>query len=465
MSQTWNIATIDKNTTSPAADIDKIVDGFNALRTVFSGTSAPSSTTPYMFWADTTNNVLKQRNSADNAWIVRATLDSTLSPTKTGSYTVVASDLGKTILCDATSSGFTVAFTAAATLGDGFWVRLKKIDATANVVTLDPNSSETIDGSTTFLIKNKNEAVDIYCNATAFYTGIQAFNKKGADIASASTTDIGAAAGDWVDVTGTTTITSLGNAPSIGLERTVRFTGALTLTYNATSLILPGSASITTAANDWAVFRSLDVSGNWICKNYLKASGASVVAPTTTGPFIDSTALVKGSADATKLLRIEADGITTATTRVWTAPDCDIGNWVVQRASTRLNTVVTNTSTVANPITTTNAASLGTLSFTPKSATNILVIEFSAGSAHGTAFRANIVGLFKDSDVTPLSQSQSDVLNGNAVVHHSIRHIMTAGTTSAITFKILFGASNTGTMTLPSSTSESAFLQVTEYAA
>lgn len=44
----------------------------------------------------------------------------------------------------------------------------------------------------------------------------------------------------------------------------------------------------------------------------------------TLAPFIDSTAIIKGSADATKLLKIEVDGITTATTRTWTAPDSDL---------------------------------------------------------------------------------------------------------------------------------------------
>src|SRR5689334_12682736 len=46
---------------------------------------------------------------------------------------------------------------------------------------------------------------------------------KGADIASASSIDLGAATGDFVDVTGTTTITALGTA-SAGTQRAVRFT-------------------------------------------------------------------------------------------------------------------------------------------------------------------------------------------------------------------------------------------------
>lgn len=94
---------------------------------------------------------------------------------------------------------------------------------------------------------------------------------KGADIASAATVDLSNATGDFVDVTGTTTITAFGTAAA-GIERTVRFTGALTLTYNATSLILPTSANITTEANDRAIFRSLG-SGNWICITYERADG------------------------------------------------------------------------------------------------------------------------------------------------------------------------------------------------
>lgn len=115
-------------------------------------------------------------------------------------------------------------------------------------------------------------------NADDYLRAIQAIlrmtNAKGSDIASASTTDIGAATAEFVDVTGTTTITALGTIAA-GIERTVRFTGALTLTYNATSLILPGSANITTANGDTAIFRSLG-SGNWKCIVYIKQDGTPV---------------------------------------------------------------------------------------------------------------------------------------------------------------------------------------------
>ncbi len=104
---------------------------------------------------------------------------------------------------------------------------------------------------------------------------------KGADIASASTTDIGSATGNYINVTGTTTITGLGTVQA-GTRRIVNFTGILTLTHNATSLILPTSSNISTVAGDIAIFISLG-SGNWKCISYSRASGASLVGGSSAG--------------------------------------------------------------------------------------------------------------------------------------------------------------------------------------
>lgn len=97
---------------------------------------------------------------------------------------------------------------------------------------------------------------------------------KATDKASAGTCDIGAVLGNFVHITGTTTITALGTAQA-GAERTVTFTGILTLTHNATSLILPTGANITTAAGDVARFVS-EGSGNWRCVSYMRADGSSL---------------------------------------------------------------------------------------------------------------------------------------------------------------------------------------------
>lgn len=89
-------------------------------------------------------------------------------------------------------------------------------------------------------------------------------------LASATTTDLGSVEGMYVNVTGTTTITGFGTLKD-GMVKFVRFDGALVLTHNATSLILPGAANITTAAGDAGVFVS-EGSGNWRCLSYQRAS-------------------------------------------------------------------------------------------------------------------------------------------------------------------------------------------------
>ena len=100
-------------------------------------------------------------------------------------------------------------------------------------------------------------------------------------IASAATTDIGAQAETYLTVSGTTTITGFGTVRA-GTIRFLRFSGILTLTHNATSLILPGAANIVTAAGDTAVFVS-EGSGNWRCVSFLRASGLPVVSTPSAG--------------------------------------------------------------------------------------------------------------------------------------------------------------------------------------
>lgn len=116
-------------------------------------------------------------------------------------------------------------------------------------------------------------ATDCVNKNTAQSLAAQLNFAQGANIASATTTDIGAATGNFVNVTGTTTITGFGTIAA-GAWRIVKFTEALTLTYNATSLILPGAANITTAAGDIGAFISLG-SGNWQCTKYTRIGGIS----------------------------------------------------------------------------------------------------------------------------------------------------------------------------------------------
>lgn len=101
------------------------------------------------------------------------------------------------------------------------------------------------------------------------------------DVASATTTDLGAEASNYIRITGTTTITGFGTV-SAGIKKDVLFSGILTLTHNATSLILPGAANIPTAAGDMLIAIS-EGSGNWRVEDYQPASGKPVVPSYTVG--------------------------------------------------------------------------------------------------------------------------------------------------------------------------------------
>ena len=118
------------------------------------------------------------------------------------------------------------------------------------------------------------------------FSGAKVNQAKGADVASSGTIDLDGATGNLVDVTGTTTITAV--TLSAGREAVVRFTGVLTLTHGA-SLVLPGSANITTAAGDFAIFRGY-AAGVVRCVVYSRATGQSVVATASFATFTASSA-------------------------------------------------------------------------------------------------------------------------------------------------------------------------------
>lgn len=109
------------------------------------------------------------------------------------------------------------------------------------------------------------------------YTALDNLSIHGADIASAATINLETSTGDLVDVTGTVTITAI--TLNEGHERTVRFTGILTLT-NGASLVIPGGTR-TTAAGDFAVFRGY-AAGAVRCVEYTPATGKATISPAVT---------------------------------------------------------------------------------------------------------------------------------------------------------------------------------------
>ncbi len=101
---------------------------------------------------------------------------------------------------------------------------------------------------------------------------------KGTDIASASALTI-PKDGNYFDVTGTTTVTSITTLGVTGMPIIFRFTGILTLTHHATDLFLPGAANITTAAGDHGIFIEY-ASGDWRCISFIPATVGILTAAT-----------------------------------------------------------------------------------------------------------------------------------------------------------------------------------------
>lgn len=139
-------------------------NALEALATLSSGASEPGTTYAYQLWADTTTGTLKRRNAANTGWIQIATLDETPVEARSSNTIIAAADFGKTLICTST---FTQTLTAAATLGTNFhfWIR----NAGTGVITIDPNSSETIDGRTTIAVY-PGECFKVVCDASHWHT-------------------------------------------------------------------------------------------------------------------------------------------------------------------------------------------------------------------------------------------------------------------------------------------------------
>lgn len=124
---------------------------------------------------------------------------------------------------------------------------------------------------------------------------IAALWEKGSDIASAGTISVGE--GGFFHVTGTTTITDIDFATDkAGRLAVLVFDGALTLTHNASTLILPTGANIITAAGDIALVWS---EGSDVVRvSYHLKSGKSL-RPAHYGAMVRLNADIAGDTTAT----------------------------------------------------------------------------------------------------------------------------------------------------------------------
>jgi hypothetical protein len=328
----------------------------------------------------------------------------------------------------------------------------------------------------------------------------------------------------YAKVTGTTTITSFGTAAA-GCWRIVTFTGALTLTHNATSLILPSAANITTAAGD-VIGAVSEGSGNWRVITYSRVAilasantftAAQTITTTGTGTLLTLTSTDAGAgsgpnvtlhrdsaspAASDVLARVSLDGEDSGGTQTQYAAftalildptdgseDGRLRFDTVQAGTfaSRLNieagvytTGATGTDkgvgtinatglyvnghgTVAQRVTDTEVAytDLGvqlpfddsipqntegdeimTVAITPTNASSTLFIDVTVhlGGASG---ETQVAALFVDTTANALAMGSTNMINATTMNTVTFRHSVTAGSTSARTYKVRAGSSTT----------------------
>lgn len=325
------------------------------------------------------------------------------------------------------TGSFNINLLPSADATDGFNFRVR--NAGSGTITIDPDGSETINGSATLSVPAGGYVevisdgtnwqallTDVTASADNTFTGDNTFSgsntfsgtntfsgvntytatqiwAKGADVASASALSLGTD-GNYFDITGTTAITSI-DTVGVGAVIKLHFDGSLTLTHNATDLILPGGENITTAAGDEAEFVEY-ATGDWRCTNYTRAMGIKRILGTAYNSISTYTSLPT---------TLPADG---------TVPQSNEGDEFLTQA------------------------------YTPKSATSKLRIEVHCHVGALDAVGSVGIALFKDSetDARAAAGVGIDSVTRTGVV--SFVYEMTSGTTSAITFA-LRGGSDTST--------------------
>lgn len=114
---------------------------------------------------------------------------------------------------------------------------------------------------------------------------VEKLHRLGSSLASSATIDLAAASGDFISITATEAITSLGTAGAGGVTRTVRaISTGLRFVHSNDFIRLPGGVDIVCGANDVLTFRTTNAGGTtWICTSYVRAQGLRQDIPEANG--------------------------------------------------------------------------------------------------------------------------------------------------------------------------------------
>lgn len=450
-----------------------------ALVTLSSGATAPSTTYAYQLWADTTSNTLKRRNAANSAWIAVMTLDETFVISRSSNTVLGYSDRGKAFVATA---GFTQTLTAAATLADG-WAVGYRIESGATIV-FDPNASETIDGGATKTVVGPASGF-IYCNASAFFTvGMSAVTIAAASLVGSVVPFVGMINGTIVTSRAgsaeTIAIKTLAGAdPSVGDPVIFVFRNVTAGTGDYVFLPATAALSVTISSGSTMGMTNSVLARIWLTVfndagtlrlGVVKTvSGISVMALKDddlnsstaeggAGAADSAQVIYTGTAVTTKGMRLVGYlEYTLASVGTWgTAPSkiqlfgpgVSRPGQLVEVAMNETGAVATGTTTIPNDDTIPQSSEgdqYMTQAITPTSAANLLRINARVQGAISVGADV-IVALFQDATANALAAINFTTL-ANSDNNLSICHQMVAGTVSTSTFKVRAGPANAGTFT------------------
>jgi hypothetical protein len=111
------------------------------------------------------DNILRERLNAVRDYVGQ---DKSATAHVSTDTTLDADADGGTVLVDATSGNLTVTLPLAADASDRRYT-VKKIDVSANTVTIDGDGAETIDGSATQVLTTQYARITVQCDGSAWW--------------------------------------------------------------------------------------------------------------------------------------------------------------------------------------------------------------------------------------------------------------------------------------------------------
>ena len=485
---TWSTATYPSAATNAARILR--ADGTNWVQST--STFADTYTASAILYANGANNVAGLAPANNGVLVTNATgvpsilvgpgasgkvlqSNAAAAPSySTPTYPSASGASGKILISDGTNNIYSTPTYPNASVTAG---KILISDGT-NYIASTPTYPNTSGGTGTVLRSNGTNNVYSTSTFSDTYTASNILYSNGANtvtgLATGNNGVLITSGGGVPSISSTLPAAVQGNITTVGTVTTGTWNGGIiTGTFGGTG-VNNGARTITTGGNvtfTGAFTFAGTVTGN-TAVTFPTTGTLATTSQILSPPFSDATGIVADDGDPTKIVQIQAAGISAGTTRVWTAPNCDVPRFFIQSVSARTGTVATTTTAIPSdntiPLIGEGAEAI-TVAITPTSASNILRIDATASLAH-SSITPVIIAIFQDATSNSLAATVQNVSLANYTANLSLTFYMTAGTTSATTFRLRYGGNTGSTATVNGSAGSQLFggvsvtsITVTEY--